>query len=127
MSDTQLNLTGLGDGHFPLAVLAEMSAKEDVPGNDRSLDGTVTIATLLDGATIDPRATHGTVISRDGGYTASIPVDVLRADGRLTVGNDRLRLTVVNGATLCWNVKDVGTIRFTIGPEADSVPENPPH
>jgi hypothetical protein len=38
-----------------------------------------------------------------------------------------LRLTVVAGTTLCWNVKDVAELRFAPEQEPDDVPENPPH
>ena len=82
-------------------------------------------------------ATHCTVASRDGGYTASIPIATLRRGGWLAFALDGsplpadlggpLRLTVAEGATLCWNVKDVGELRFTTAKEPDSVPENPPH
>ena len=82
-------------------------------------------------------ATHCTVASRDGDYTASIPIATLRQGGWLAFALDGsplpadlggpLRLTVADGATLCWNVKDVGELRFTAAHEPDSVPENPPH
>ena len=93
-----------------------------------SLSGSpdVGVADLLDRAGLEEEATHATVISRDGEYTASIPLEELLSGGRLAVGDD-LRLTIVGGRTLCWNVKDVGTIRVTDHPEPDSVPENPPH
>jgi DMSO/TMAO reductase YedYZ molybdopterin-dependent catalytic subunit len=78
-----------------------------------------------------------TVVSRDGAYCASIPIDELRRGGWLAfaVGDEPLpvanggplRLTVAAGTTLCWNVKDVGELRFTAEKEPDSVPENPPH
>ena len=132
MTGVALSFDGLGTACFRWAELVEMApaspALTDAVG-ESVLENTVTIAALFDAARIDPHATHATVISRDGDYTASVPVDVLRADGHLTfvVDGGTLRLTVVDGETLCWNVKDVATIRFTIGREADSVPENPPH
>ena len=95
------------------------------------------MASLIALATPTTFATHCTVVSRDGGYTASIPLATLRAGGWLAFALDGsplpaalggpLRLTVADGATLCWNVKDVGELRFTAAHEADSVPENPPH
>jgi hypothetical protein len=86
----------------------------------------VAFASVLDQAGLHRDATHATVISRDGGYTASIPLEALLAGGRLAIGED-LRLTISGGRTLCWNVKDVGCVRVTDHPEPDSVPENPPH
>jgi DMSO/TMAO reductase YedYZ molybdopterin-dependent catalytic subunit len=82
-------------------------------------------------------ATHCTVASRDGVYTASIPIATLVDGGWLAFALDGrplpadlggpLRLTVADGTTLCWNVKDVGELRFTAAHEPDSVPEDPPH
>jgi len=86
----------------------------------------IDVAALLDRAGLNDDATHATVISRNGDYTASIPLEELLAGGRLAIGSD-LRLTIVGGRTLCWNVKDVGAIKVTDRPEPDSVPENPPH
>jgi DMSO/TMAO reductase YedYZ molybdopterin-dependent catalytic subunit len=86
----------------------------------------VAFADVLDASGLSDDATHATVISRDGSYTASIPLEELLSGGRLTVGED-LRLTIVGGRTLCWNVKDVGSVRVTDQPEPDSVPEDPPH
>ena len=37
------------------------------------------------------------------------------------------RLTVAAGATLCWNVKDVGELHFSTERLPDSVPERPSH
>lgn len=71
-------------------------------------------------------ATHASFESVAGDYRASIPLDVVRSQGVVLVGED-LRLHVRNGRTLCWNVKDLGSIRLTVGSEEDSVPENPPH
>lgn len=90
--------------------------------------GTVEVAfsEICERATLDEEATHASVISRNGEYIASVPLEELLAGGRLMIGDD-IRLTIVGGRTLCWNVKDVGSVRFTSGPEPDSVPENPPH
>jgi hypothetical protein len=89
-------------------------------------------ASLLEILDIDPAADHVTVESGDGHYRASIPIDELRRGGWLLVGQaeDRggpVRLIVEEGRTLCWNVKGVVALRFTIGPEPDSVPANPEH
>ena len=77
------------------------------------------------------------VTSRGGDYRACIPTEVLRAGGWLLVGstdaplsrNDGgpFRLLVADGDTLCWNVKDVGSIVTSPLEVPDSVPENPPH
>lgn len=76
----------------------------------------------------DSSATHATFESVAGDYRASIPLAVARRQGRLLVEPDgSVRLRVEEGDTLCWNVKDVGTIRLTVGPEPDSVPEDPSH
>jgi len=82
-------------------------------------------------------ATFCTVISRDGSYRASIPLPILREGGWLAFALDGgplpdaaggpLRLTVVEGTTMCWNVKDVGELRFTSEQEPDDIPESPPH
>jgi DMSO/TMAO reductase YedYZ molybdopterin-dependent catalytic subunit len=84
-----------------------------------------------------PDAAFCSVVSSDGGYTASIPVDdllnggvlLLRSDGRRLTGDEGgpIRLVVRQGKTLCWNVKDVGELRFTVDKEPDSVPARPSH
>ena len=77
------------------------------------------------------------VEAAEDGYAASIPtVDVI-GGGYLLVGDpddflDRseggpVRLMVLDGSTLCWNVKHVTSLRATPVAEPDSVPENPPH
>ena len=88
----------------------------------RSPTRTADVASLLDAAQPLPGADHGTVIARDDGYRASIPLADLRR-GLLADG----RLTIPEGRTLCWNVKDVVRIEVTRGKQPDSVPENPPH
>jgi len=80
------------------------------------------VGDFLDAAEPHPTADHGTVISRDDDYRASIPLADLRR-GLLDEG----RLTIPDGRTLCWNVKDVIRIEVTTGKQPDSVPENPPH
>jgi len=105
------------------------------PGADRS-GLAVDLSSVLVGIAVDPNASHVTVVSDDGLYSASIPLADALGRGKLLLGaegtmsRDRggpFRLVVEDGATLCWNVKSVGTLRFTDGPEPDSVPENPPH
>ncbi len=72
-------------------------------------------------------ATHATFESTGGDYRASIPLETVTDKGVVELDEGGLRLRVVDGDTLCWNVKDLGRIRLTVGPEPDSVPENPPH
>lgn len=61
-------------------------------------------------------ADHATVRSRDGLFSASIPLDWL-ALGHLDHG----RLRIPDAPTNCWSVKDVVSIHFTAGSEEDSV------
>ena len=136
---TDLEFLGLGSGSLTWEELRVLPGRvEDASDVAAGATGTaVPLASILDAAGIDPTATHATVISTNGGYTASIPLETLRTGGWLAVAlgdeplpterGGPLRLTVAEGTTLCWNVKDVGSIRFTVGPEPDSVPENPPH
>lgn len=82
-------------------------------------------------------ATHVSVETDDADYRASIPLDVIRHQGRIVHARDGhpltedtggpYRLLVEDGSTLCWNVKHVARLRLTEGPEPDSVPEDPPH
>ena len=85
------------------------------------------VAAVLGQLRIDESATHCTVVSRDGSYSASIPLEELSDNGKLSMEGAGLRLTVVDGTTMCWNVKDVGELRFTAGKEPDSVPARPRH
>lgn len=71
-------------------------------------------------------ADHVTVVAGDG-YRASIPLQMLRAGGVLTVEDGTLRLRVEDGSTLCWNVKDVVALEPTVGRAEDDVPEKPNH
>lgn len=71
-------------------------------------------------------ATHVTVVGRDG-YRASIPVEILQTGGVLGVDEEGVSLRVVDGATLCWNVKRVARIELTIGKQPDDVPDKPEH
>lgn len=80
------------------------------------------VADFLSAARPLADADHATVVSAGDGYRASIPLTDL-ARGDLADG----RLTIPDGRTLCWNVKDVVRIEVTIGHEPDDVPENPPH
>jgi hypothetical protein len=68
---------------------------------------------------VDPTegADHATVVSGDGLFRASVPLDWLRT-ARIEAG----RLRVPDAPARCWSVKDVVAIRFTVGAEPDSVP-----
>ncbi|MGA7271278.1 MAG: hypothetical protein WB239_09425 [Acidimicrobiia bacterium] len=88
-------------------------------------DGEIEVSDILPE---DSGATHASFDSVAQDYRASIPLDLVRRQGVILIDeDDRLRLRVRQGRTLCWNVKDVGSIRLTVGPEEDSVPANPPH
>ncbi len=97
----------------------------------------VRLRELLKAADPAPQATHVTAISGDGSYRASIPIPdadssgwVAFAAGTAPLPSEHggpFRLTVTEGRTLCWNVKDVAELKVTVGPEPDDVPERPPH
>lgn len=107
------------------------------PLADGAVGGAVHLRDVVERVSPSPDALFCTVISRSGDYRASIPIEHIREGGWLatSLGGDSLpadrggplRLTVADGTTLCWNVKDVGELRFTVEAEPDSVPENPPH
>ncbi len=109
----------------------------DLEGLDVTMRGngpSVRAADAIDAANPDPTATHCTVISQRGDYRASIPLDDLRTGGWLAFEREGaplhggpFRLTVAEGSTLCWNVKQVATLKLTSGPETDDIPEDPPH
>lgn len=84
------------------------------------------IAAVLDRAEPTPAATHATIVSGDG-YRASIPLQILRDGGMFSVENAELRLRVLDGDTLCWNVKGVARIEVTVGKQPDDVPAKPGH
>lgn len=91
----------------------------------RARAGEVTVGDVL---ADDPSFTHATFESNSGDYRASIPLSVARRQGILLLESDgSLRLVVEDGETLCWNVKDLGRIRPTVGKEPDSVPADPSH
>ena len=86
--------------------------------------GRIRVRDLLDA---EPGATHATFESVTCDYRASVPLDIARDQGWVVVDGAGLRLRVEEGATLCWNVKDLERVRLTTAKEPDSVPENPPH
>ncbi len=73
-------------------------------------------------------ADHVSAVSADGSYTASIPLSEALAKGEIRVGGPSeggppIRLEVPGGLTKCWNVKGLGLLRVTEGPEPDSLPD----
>ncbi len=74
------------------------------------------LSALLALAEPSPGADHATVRSRDGLFSASVPLDWLER-GRLEQG----RLVIDGAPTRCWSVKDVVSIHLTSGPVEDSV------
>jgi DMSO/TMAO reductase YedYZ molybdopterin-dependent catalytic subunit len=118
--------------------LAELPGVHDMGSiADGKVGQGVRLSELLDAARPAPRATHVTAISADGRYRASIPIPDAEASGWIAfaVESEALpsghggpfRLTVADGRTLCWNVKDLAELKVTVGPEPDDVPERPPH
>ena len=97
-----------------------MDGAVDRPWSSEGRTGRV--ADFLAAARPRDDADHATIVSGADGYRASIPLDAL-ARGELDDG----RLTIPEGRTLCWNVKDVVRIEVTVGKQPDDVPENPPH
>ena len=124
-------LTGLTVRSEPVLEATIRDLADRVDG-DRS---SAFVGSLLTDVAADG-ATHLNVISGDGTYRASIPLEAIRDGARLIVGSTSsldasaggpFRFLVEDGRTLCWNVKDVGEMRFTDGPEPDNVPERPTH
>ena len=72
-----------------------------------------------------PDADHVSAVSADGSYTASIPLSEALAKGEIRVegGGPSIGLEVPGGLTKCWNVKGLGLLRVTEGPEPDSLPD----
>ena len=96
--------------------------------NDGSHEVVVPVRRVIEDAGPTASATHVTAMSADGKYSASIPLTEVVAKGELHVregpeAGSPIRLVVPGGMTLCWNVKDLGRLRVTEGPEPDSLPE----
>ncbi len=138
---SELRLTGLKRGK-PSISWEEIAA---LPGTVPDLAAIVSdavgeavpVVAVINEAEPDDDAGYCSVVSADGSYTASIPLADLIDGGWLAfrLGNAPLpaekggpmRLTVALGGTLCWNVKDVGELRFTASKEPDSLPARPDH
>lgn len=101
------------------------------PPDENTAGMVVAVRPLIEAARPRTAATHVTALSADGGYSASIPLAEVMPLGevhdRRVDGAPTLQLHIPGGKTLCWNVRDLGLLRVTVGPEPDSVPENPPH
>lgn len=125
------------------------------PGSERSIS--LTTLTRHPGALRDGSAIHGGhtgaaipvrlimsteqpyILATDstGSYVACIPTIDLLHGGHLLVATDEepraperggpIRLVVVDGATLCWNVKDVASLRAIPDRVPDSIPQDRPH
>ena len=90
-------------------------------------EAAVPLRTVVEQAGPSAAATHVSAVSADGSYTASIPLPEAVAKGEILVGaasgGALIRLEVPGGLTKCWNVKSLGLLRITEGPEPDSLPD----
>lgn len=138
---TSLTLSGARRGPSALTwedIAALPGAVEDVRevAGD-AVGAAVPAAALVTLAEPEDDVEFCTVISADGSYRASIPLDDFKRGGWIAfrLGDSPLpeeeggplRLTVSKGRTLCWNVKHVGQLRFTSSAEPDDVPARPGH
>ena len=122
---SRLVVTGSVDdpGRYDLEDLRRMGERHGDLG-----DVVVRLGNVIGKARPTTDATHVSAVSADGSYSASIPLPEAIAKGELHVGgapggNAAIRLLVPGGMTLCWNVKGLGRLRVTEGPEPDSLPE----
>jgi DMSO/TMAO reductase YedYZ molybdopterin-dependent catalytic subunit len=106
-----------------------------VPGRT---GGGVRLASLLDAVQLRPEATHITVESNDGSFSASVPLAVVDSGVVLyRLGSQALptqqggpfrflitdaQTCATGGADLCANVKFVGRIALSTGPGRDTRP-----
>ena len=120
MQPHSIRITGLATERTVSA--AELSAMTHTAS-----DAALEVADLLDLVAVHPGARRVHATSVDGSYSASIPLETMIGGGVITFETDGNRLRVLDGSTLCWNVKAVGELRLTTGREPDSVPERPPH
>ena len=95
--------------------------------NTAPVEAAVPLRTVVEQAGPSAAATHVSAVSADGSYTASIPLPEALAKGEILVGaasgGALIRLEVPGGLTKCWNVKSLGLLRVTEGPEPDSLPD----
>lgn len=106
----------------------DLESLHDMGTPDEGAAGVVVaVGPLIEASRPRTAATHVTALSADGAYSASIPLTDAVALGEVHAGGadgkPMLRLRVPGGMTLCWNVKDLGLLRVTAGPEPDSLPE----
>ena len=106
-----------------------------VPGRE---GGAVTLAAVLEEVGVSPGATHVSVISEDGSFSASVPLDAVHdavllyrlGDAELPASKGGpVRFLVPEEAKArspevdaCANVKFVGTLRIGAGPGEDTRP-----
>ena len=88
----------------------------------------VPLRRVMEDARPTASSSHVTAVSADGTYSASIPLEEALSKGELHVSDApgeaaTIRLEVPGGLTLCWNVKGLGGLRVTAGPEPDSLPD----
>ena len=97
-------------------------ARNTAPG-----EAAVPLRAVIEQAKPSAAADHVSAVSADGSYTASIPLPEALAKGVIHVGGGSggglIRLEVPGGLTKCWNVKSLGLLRVTEGPEPDSLPD----
>lgn len=103
-----------------------MTSDIDIAGSGPVSPDPGPLADILDGLQLGEDITHVTVIASDG-YRASIPIPTLRSGGVLSREDSGWRLKVVDGDTLCWNVKGVARLEPTPGQAEDDIPEYPSH
>ncbi len=137
---TEVKLSGLVEGRSAVSLteIGSLDGIEDITGlGENTVGEAVPAGAVVALAKPTAEAAWCSVISADGEYSASIPISDLAGDGWLAfrLGDGELpgaaggpvRLTVAQGKTLCWNVKNVGELRFTAEKEPDSLPARPTH
>jgi hypothetical protein len=109
-----------------------------IPGRE---GGGVRLQSLLSAVTIKAPVTHVTLASTDGAFSASVPLAAVRdgivayrfgtqplpADkgGPVRFFIPNVEQCAIGGIDACANVKRLGFIRLTVGPDADNRPTNP--
>jgi DMSO/TMAO reductase YedYZ molybdopterin-dependent catalytic subunit len=131
-------------GAFDFEALAQLSGQIEeisalVPGRS---GGGVRLASLLTAVRPRPEATHLTVESSDGGFSASVPLSAVVGSGVVLyrLGTQALpaqqggpfrflimdaQTCATGGVDLCANVKFVGRIVLSAGPGRDTRPMEP--
>jgi DMSO/TMAO reductase YedYZ molybdopterin-dependent catalytic subunit len=131
-------------GAFDFEALAQLSGQIEgisalVPGRS---GGGVRLASLLAAVRPRPEATHLTVESGDGSFSASVPLSAVVGSGVVLyrLGSQALpaqqggpfrfliadaQTCATGGADLCANVKFVGRMVLSAGPGRDTRPTEP--